>query len=343
MKRILFYHLIKTLTVLILFLFSGISLKAQDIHFSQFYASPLTLNPAMISYFEGGYRVGINYKNQWKSVTTPFVTEAGYFDMKWNNRLTRNNNWFGLGASIYSDKAGSGGLSNTRGMLGISYHKTLDKFKTTYVSVGFMGGVVQKSIISSKLSFGNQWDGIGFNNSLLSGENFANDNFIYFDMTTGLLFSFKPSDKSSVYLGGSLNHITKPKESFLETSNSKKMRYVIHIGGSYDFSRKFSAEPGVFATFQSDAKEIIAGSNFVFSFLGGGAYAGLWYRTSGDIMPLVGFVFNKFRVLINYDYNISALHPATNAKGGAEISAVYIIPEKNPLDSRNKKFKCPTY
>ena len=38
--------------------------SAQDPHFSQFFSSPLTLNPAFTGKFFGTYRVAGNYRNQ---------------------------------------------------------------------------------------------------------------------------------------------------------------------------------------------------------------------------------------------------------------------------------------
>ncbi|HOA38555.1 MAG TPA: type IX secretion system membrane protein PorP/SprF, partial [Flavihumibacter sp.] len=50
-----------TLILLTLGLFTT-ALKAQDPHFSQFFASPLTLNPAYTGKFNGTVRVSGNYR-----------------------------------------------------------------------------------------------------------------------------------------------------------------------------------------------------------------------------------------------------------------------------------------
>ena len=57
-------------------------ISAQDIHFSMFYASPITLNPALTGVFDGTYRVAAIYRNQWQSVSTPYNTFAASFDIK---------------------------------------------------------------------------------------------------------------------------------------------------------------------------------------------------------------------------------------------------------------------
>ncbi len=70
----------KATLLLTIILWSVISF-AQDIHYSQFYASPLTLNPALTGVNECNYRIGAMYRNQWKSVTTPYQTPSISFEI----------------------------------------------------------------------------------------------------------------------------------------------------------------------------------------------------------------------------------------------------------------------
>ena len=44
---------------------------AQDLHFSQFYAAPLYLNPAFAG-TAGGPRFILNYRNQWPGINNAF-------------------------------------------------------------------------------------------------------------------------------------------------------------------------------------------------------------------------------------------------------------------------------
>ena len=55
--------------------------SAQDPNFSQFFASPLTLNPALTGKFDGVYRVAGNYRNQWPTINNAFRTYTASFDM----------------------------------------------------------------------------------------------------------------------------------------------------------------------------------------------------------------------------------------------------------------------
>ena len=50
--------------------------SAQDPNFSQFFASPLTLNPALTGKFDGTFRVAGNFRNQWPTINNAFVTKT---------------------------------------------------------------------------------------------------------------------------------------------------------------------------------------------------------------------------------------------------------------------------
>src|ERR1017187_492003 len=119
---------------------------AQDIHFSQYYASPLTLNPALTGNINGDFRAAFNYRNQWFNIPTlntiaPYQTYQASFDMP----LLRNNlgnDGFGIGAMFYTDKAGDGALTTFTGMASIAYHKAVDRYGKGRLSLGLQAGVV---------------------------------------------------------------------------------------------------------------------------------------------------------------------------------------------------------
>src|ERR1700750_1572974 len=87
------------------------SLKAQDPGFSQFFASPLTLNPALTGKFNGVVRVAGNYRNQWPSINNAFITSTISVDAPiLRNKLPENDTW-GLGIMGMNDKTAGGALN----------------------------------------------------------------------------------------------------------------------------------------------------------------------------------------------------------------------------------------
>ena len=75
--------------------------KAQDPQFSQFYANPLYLNPALAGATECA-RINLNYRNQWPSLTKAFIT----YSMTYDQNLSSINSGFGLIAM--NDRQGDG-------------------------------------------------------------------------------------------------------------------------------------------------------------------------------------------------------------------------------------------
>src|ERR1700740_2835807 len=80
----------------------------QDPAFSQFFASPLTLNPALTGKFNGVVRVAGNYRNQWPAINNAFITSTISVDggiLK--NRLPETDVW-GVGLMAMTDKTANG-------------------------------------------------------------------------------------------------------------------------------------------------------------------------------------------------------------------------------------------
>src|SRR6187399_1622165 len=90
-------------------------LYAQDLHFSQFFNSPLTTNPANTGFIpDADYRIGAHYRNQWSAVmTVPYKTISAFADAQFfRDRL--ENGWMGFGLVLLNDEAGRGGMTSTK-------------------------------------------------------------------------------------------------------------------------------------------------------------------------------------------------------------------------------------
>ena len=104
------YRIPLLLCVLMLALDGAVT--AQDPQFSQFYAAPLYLNPAMAG-STGQARAGINYRNQWPAIDANFTTMSAYFDYFIEDKNSA------VGMIITRDKEGLAGLRSIS--LGLQY------------------------------------------------------------------------------------------------------------------------------------------------------------------------------------------------------------------------------
>jgi type IX secretion system PorP/SprF family membrane protein len=338
------------LPLLILLLALATVTRAQDPGFSQFFASPLTLNPALTGKFNGVLRVAGNYRNQWPSINNAFITSTVSLDAPiLRNKLPDNDVW-GIGLMAMTDKTASGILTSNFLSLSTSYHKALDEDGLHSIGVGFQGTYANKSLDGTRLTFedGLQLDGTW----LRSPTEAINSEYVsvhYFDMNLGVLYNASTNGNNNYYFGASAYHLNHPKESFLGVDTiNVPTRYTGHFGGYFPVTGSASTIylSGLY-NYQAGAHEFVLGgaweitadddptspTNF---------YAGLWGRFSNvtdAIIPYVGLDWGNFNLGVTYDVNVSALQTASQARGGIEISLIYI---KKPSDGRHG-VPCPRF
>jgi len=316
-----------TRILFVILLFSQLYGAAQDVHFSMFYASPLTLNPALTGVVEGSYRVTAIYRNQYRSISTPFNTYAVSFDMPLLQKQLPND-IFGVGGLLVGDKSGDGRLSTTSGQLSASYHKGLDKAHHHFLGVGVQFAYTQQSIDFANLTFPDR-----FNTSI---ENFATSpdvqaaskpNIGYFDMNAGILQQSNFGDKVGMMTGFSVYHLAQPKESFLNQDVRLANRYTVHEGLHIKITPKFYINPNLIYMYQDKAQEINIGTSFEYH-MGESkselvASLGGWYRVNDAAILMAGLEYHKVRMMFAYDINASSLVPATNGRGAFELAAIF--------------------
>ncbi len=301
-------------------------IAAQDIHFSQFYASPLTLNPAFGGFSQGDYRVAGIYRNQWATVTAPFVTIAASYDMRLlKNKLKKD--VFGAGVLLTSDRSAGGIVSHFSGMLSASYHKLLSKKGNHYLGLGVQMGYVQRQLKTDGLTLPSQYNGTDFDPNIASGENFGKTNLGYFDMNAGILWSATPHKKIGVFQGVSLFHLTQPKESFLNDDVRLKMRFAVHGGLRIQLHKRWYLTPNYIIMAQNKAREINIGTAVEYHLgainapvilsLGG------WWRTGDAGIISLGAEMKGIKLGLAYDITTSGLKAVPNPTGSFEIALIY--------------------
>lgn len=350
----------KKIYSIILFFAFAFTVKSQDIHFSQYYASPLTLNPSLTGLINGDFRVAGIARGQWFSIPTqgsasPYSTYALSYDHSLFRKKLKNNG-LGIGFTATSDEAGDGSLTTQALMGSIAYHLSLDRYGRHRLSVGLQGGVVFMRIFQHDLVFEQQWDsGLNTFNPLLDNGESTNfqGNVMYGDVNAGMTFSSMPSEKFAYYIGFALNHIATPTISFLNDGTNKLgRRYIAHAGASWSTSKYFKVLPTVLYMTQTEAQQINVGSAFQYEF-GDNVYGfiGGFTRVVGDldgalrndavIFTIGAEAFNT-RLGLSYDFNTSKLKGATKSIGAAELSVIYIHNKEEPGKIDYGKF-CPNF
>jgi type IX secretion system PorP/SprF family membrane protein len=311
---------------------------AQDPHFTQYYAAPILLNPALTGFFNGDVRTSGCYRSQWGSVQYPFVTGTFSVDANVLKGVVKDGDVFGIGFSGLFDKTNNGGLKTSTLSTSLSYHKLLDEFGVNRLGVGFMASYNTKNLDYSKFVFGQQLTPQGFDNSLPTGELKNGFTTNYLDYAVGLMYS-AITDYSSFYVGSSLYHFNKPQESFNGPVHTIQPRFVVHSGGYFQvgemnkmylsgaYMNTETSNDLIFGAAFSKALTESADDN-INLLLGG------WYRYNDAFAPYVGMEYGNWRGGISYDINVSKLQTASNLKGGFELTLTYLFtqdPEANAI------------
>ena len=346
-------------TLLFTLIFFFISFKAayaQDPRFSQFYASPLQLNPAMVGVFEGQMRVAINYRDQWSSIlgSVPFRTVAASFDYRKN---VAGGDYAAIGVALMQDQAGISQFQQTKGNLGLSYSKRLAGGGygegDQYLILGAQFGAGQNSLDWGDLWFSRQYDASTESIDLTapSGETQSDNTPIYMDLNAGLLWYALLEENKSIYVGAAAMHLNGPNISFLgDADEILYMRWIAHAGGEFPLSRELSFLPAVAVMGQGPSREIDFGGNLRFSnhdWRELAIRAGLWGRLANklnkgmemDAMIVTAVLeMDAWNLGISYDINTSSLVGVSNNRGAFEVSLIYTTPEK-----RRSRVKCPKF
>lgn len=325
------------------------TVQAQDLHFSQYYETPLFRNPAFAGLFEGDVRAQMVYRNQWASVTTPYQTASLNGEYKFP--VGQGNDFVTAGLQVLMDRAGTVALTTTHLLPVVNYHKSLSDEKNSYVSLGFMGGMVGRRLDRSKVTTNNQYDGFGYNGSLPDGETFAN-NYAYFDAGVGLSYnaSIGNNRDDNYYVGLAYHHFNKPSSAFYN-SIQHFPKWVASAG------LRTSMGEMAYITLSADASLQGTVSGRVHQVIGGAMYSrkldditnpnyilhfGAFLRWNDAIIPVVKLDYNPFSIGLSYDMNISQLRTASQGRGGFEFSLTY----RGFLNSRSSTKdipRCPRF
>lgn len=321
-------------------------LTGQDIHFSQYMNSPLNLNPAQTGFFRGSSRFVLNHRNQWASVTIPYSTFSGSFDMQLLKRKFKQD-IIGLGIVFSNDKAGDAAMGTTQGSLSLSYTKGLNRRNSHFLSVGIQGGAAQHRVDYTKLSFDNQYNGDHYDPSLYNGENFSKSNFFYFDISSGVHWYLQLQDQLIFNAGFSAFHLNQPQLSFFNNSDViLYTRYVFYGNAAIGLGVNTDMIPSLLIMKQGPYTEFCIGTDFKFISNSNLYYysaitTGIFLRNKDAVIIKAGLEQQKWTFGISYDFNFSDLTPASKYLGGYEISISYIVNQTRP--KKAKDIPCPIF
>ncbi len=337
-QRFLFYVMLLILVTLEAF--------GQDPQFSQFYANPTNLNPALTGGFGAKYRVSAIYRDQWRG---PLEQSIGIFGAALDLRFDFESRALegdaaAVGLQFLSDQVGPLDLStNTIGLSG-AFHKSLADDHSKYLSAGIQLSTIQRNILYENLFFQDQFDGVDqFTGA--TGEDLPENNFSFSDFAFGLNYSSSPNKGTALYVGATIHHIVQPQISFYRNDDDEQQqslsssklfrRYAVHGGIATHMNENIRISPRMYYVHQGPHSSLTLGNNFiiepnstdVFNF-----HLGAWLRLAQDfddsIQPdmvgfLVGLGLGDLVIGLSYDLNIRDVINYRTGQGALELSISY--------------------
>ncbi len=328
------------------------ALWAQDPHFTQSYASPMFLNPAMTGAFDGRYRLGAVARTQWSSfLGTPFNSVGGMFDLRLPIGKGTQEQYIGAGLDLYSDKMGGNSYFSTNSMsLSGAYHKPLDMRGNNYLSAGLRVGFAQRSVNYEGLRFQDQFNGLdGY--TYATGENLPANSVTYIDLGTGIFWSTNVEKRNQFHAGVGLYHINRPDVALFTKVEDKALaiRTSIVAGGQIELTPTIDIMPRIVISTQGGHFESNLGTNFrigLDDYNDASLVVGGWLRPVSDIKQglgldaavlMTGIQFSNMRIGASYDINVSPLSQVSKTVGAFELTFQYIG------NYGGEKVMCPTF
>ena len=307
--------------------------KSQSTHFSQFYSTPLLINPASTGLTPGPYRLAGNYRSQWNAGGSPYTTMTFSGDAQILSDRLAEGNILGAGLAFVNDKTMDGAVQMNGLTVSGAYHISLSEEPSQTISLGFQGTYNEKKIDFTRLQFENQFVNGGYDPSAPVGEGLQSGKKQYFDINAGAMYSFSLEDRS-IFAGISMYNILKKQENYLTEEFKTPPLFSAIAGGDIDVGFNHSFYFSGNYRKQGNSNELTLGMAYGFFLDSEGFSAlrlGLWHRLKDAIIPYAGLTYKGLQLGASFDYTVSSAKTGSQIRNTFEISLVYLAEDKSEL------------
>jgi type IX secretion system PorP/SprF family membrane protein len=311
---------------------------AQDPHLSQFFTAPHFINPALVGTQYGTWSVMGNIRQQWGNASTPFNTQVVGGEVKLIKEQA-GSNFIALGMTLMNDQTMNGAFRNNYANASLAYHLVLSP--NHRLAAGFQGAYGHRRLDYSRLTFGTQFTGRGFDLAVSSGESSLYAMKPFASLSTGILYTYLENNGDFLLDFGLASYdINRPNQSFLKDSqNLLNVRHVAYLNiQSYRSDNVFYQFSGIYHR-QARQNYYSLGGALGFSlaeewekmFL-----LGCWFREGDAIYPYVGYRLGGAQFGLSYDITFSKQNLGPSNPRSLELSFIY-----TGIYPRQKGLKCP--
>ena len=320
----------QTSFLILLLVLSGAAF-GQDPAFSQFFSSPLNINPALTGNINGDWRFISNIRDQWIGPASPYATGTASFDRKIMQHktpgITEENDIKAIGVMLMYDYAMSGVVKSTYGSFNLAYNMKLagNEANRHRVGVGFSASYGRRHVDFSRVDFEEQFTGFGFNTSLPTGEVALSNMKPYISVSAGATYSYT-TEKSNFDMGAAAFHVNRPKQTFLKDPHQElAIRKVAHANFETFLNESVVLNASAIYQNQMRAEYFSAGAALGY-FVGNQQNiiltGGVWYWSQNAIIPYIGLSYGDFQFGVSYDLTTSNLRKAPRKPNTYEVSLI---------------------
>ncbi len=324
--------MLKQYFLLFLLLVLVAPLSAQDPVFSQFYAAPLRLNPALAG-VSTAPRLTANYRAQHTTYPSAFTTIAASYEQP----IQKTPSSFGV--RMMSDRQLEGAYRNTEVSLVYSYDVKINR--ELGARLGLAAGILNTSLDFNTLTFGDVLDpAVGA--SGVTMEALAAAAKTSADFGAGIVVYGQ-----NYYGGVSFEHLNRPDESLIEFNTglfAGRPQRMTLTGGAQIKVKRFSNRrrpsyitPNFLYTSQAQFKQLNLGAYFGY----GPVAIGGWYRhafeNADGLIAAIRFRQDVLQIGISYDAVTSALRTVPGGLGATfEVSVGIDLAGSKELQRKRK-------
>lgn len=314
--------------VLLVLLLSNNAASAQDPNFSQFIASPLSINPALTSNGESSWRAMSNVRTQWVGIGSSYITQSLSVDGKL--KKLDDDNYLGIGGMVIAEKAMDGIFKSTYININTAYHLSLDnKGNGLAVGLGYINNNTR--IDFSQLSFDQQLSSIGFDRTLPAGEPSLSNATSFSSACAGIMYTYD-NDNTFLNLGAAGYRFVKSNRSVLDDKTQYiSPRYDIHADFGTALNERVNLNVSAVHMMQNGTSNAAIGTSFGLVQNANDFNSeqlrmlnlGMFYKIGTAIIPYVGYNYNAFQFGFSYDVNVSSVKSGSMSARSFEISFMY--------------------
>ncbi len=335
---------LKYFSLMFLFFLAHTIVANCQVSFSQFYSSPLLINPANTGRFNKSYRIGPAFRREVNAQEKIYTQSTFFFDSKILYKITPENDCFAIGILGLAEKSETDGIKNTYLSASLAYQKALDDEGKQQLGIGFQTTFASRKLQKPNYVFEDQllsWANSGYSN--IDIFQLGNVDVTYTDLNAGLVYQGMINPNNFFSTGVSIYHITKPSRSFQGGELNLSRQIWSHLAWEKNLPDNKKIYAALLLSFSNNSvNDLFTGLNYQISINKNNQFIlGAWLRNNAirgtSIIPTIGLNFSDFTLNTSYDINISS--KSTNQKGASEISLIYTNAKSREKFLENKFIK----